>query len=187
MGQYLSYLPTDPHTGKLLLLGCLFRCLDFCSVLAAISSVGSIFVHSVENRDKVKNVTEKYSDKQGDFIAMANIYLAYLESSNKKFMTENCLSYNSLRDISSTRQQYYQLLSEMGFMTLPTVPKKVSKPNYYMIRAIIIGSFYPNVARVQYPPKKFLKSSLGAIEADTDARLTKYWIKNENQLSKIHH
>lgn len=184
LGQYLSYLPTDPHTGKLLLLGCLFRCLDFCSVLAAISSVGSIFVHSVENRDKVKNVTEKYSDKQGDFIAMANIYLAYLESSNKKFMTENCLSYNSLRDISSTRQQYYQLLSEMGFTTLPTVPKKVSKPNYYMIRAIIIGSFYPNVARVQYPPKKFLKSSLGAIEADTDARLTKYWIKNENPIKQ---
>ena len=184
LGQYLSYLPTDPHTGKLLLLGCIFGCLDFCSVLAAISSIGSIFVHSMENRDKIKTVTESYSDNQGDFIAMANLYLAYLDSSSKKFMTETCLSYNSLRDISSTRQQYYQLLSEMGFTTLSMVPKKVSQPNYYMIRAIIIGSFYPNVARVQYPPKKFLKSSLGAIEADADARLTKYWVKKENTTSE---
>ncbi|CAK9684349.1 unnamed protein product [Candida parapsilosis] len=181
LGQYLSYLPTDPHTGKLLLLSCIFGCLDFCSVLAAISSVGSIFVHSVENRDKIKDVTMKYSDKQGDFIAMANLYLAYSDSFNKKFMSDHCLSFNMLKDVASTRQQYYQLLSEMGFIKSPTVPRKVSKPNYDMTRAIIIGAFYPNIARVQYPPKKFLKSSSGAIEADTDARLTKYWIKKENR------
>ncbi|KAI5961502.1 ucp12 [Candida theae] len=180
LGQYLSYLPTDPHTGKLLLLGCIFGCLDFCSALAAISSVGSIFAHSMENRDKIKTITESFSDNQGDFVAMANIYFAYLDSPTKKFMTENCLSYNALRDISSTRQQYYQLLSEMGFTTSPTVPKNIAKPNYNMIRAIVVGSFYPNVARVQYPPKKFLKSSQGAIEADADARLTKYWVKKES-------
>ncbi|KAI5968134.1 ucp12 [Candida margitis] len=183
LGQYLSYLPTDAHTGKLLLLGCIFGCLDFCSILAAISSVGSIFAHSMENRDKIKSITEKYSDKQGDFIAMANIYRAYLDSTGKKFITENCLSYTALRDISSTRQQYYQLLSEIGFTTSSNVPKTVSKPNYYIIRAIIVGSFYPNVARVQYPPKKFLKSSSGAIEADADARLTKYWVKKDNPSS----
>ena len=38
LGNYISYLPTDPQSAKLLIFGCIFGCLDICLTLAAISS-----------------------------------------------------------------------------------------------------------------------------------------------------
>ncbi|KAI5961590.1 ucp12 [Candida pseudojiufengensis] len=180
LGKYLSFLPTDTNTGKLLILGCIFGCLDYCSTLAAINSIGNIFQYNLENRDKIKNIMNKYSDNQGDLIAMTNLYYEYCnnKNSNKKFINDNYLSYNALKDIKTTKSQYKQLLLEFGFFKEQNVS---GKPNYNLIKAIIAGSFYPNIARVQLPNKKFIKSSQGSLEIDPDAKLIKYWIKNDHK------
>ncbi|KAI5952907.1 ucp12 [Candida jiufengensis] len=178
LGKYLSYLPTDTHTGKLLILGCIFKCLDFAATLAAINSIGSIFQHNMENRDKIKTILIQNSDNQGDLIAMANIYEAYIDNPSKKFMNDNCLSYNAIKDIKTTKAQYHQLLLEMGFFE-DTKVKLETRTKYNLIRAIIAGAFYPNISRVQLPAKKYIKSTVGSLEVDPDAKLIKYWVKRD--------
>lgn len=181
LGRYLSYLPTDPHTGKLLILGCIFDCLDMCVTLAAINSVGSIFINNLENREKVKQILNRYSGGYGDLIAEAKVYLEYSKNPNKLFIRENCLSYTALKDVKSTKAQFLQLILEMGFTAYGSIGKSEAKINYALVMAIVTGSLYPNIIRVQYPNQKYLKTSLGSVAVDPEAKQIKLWVKNDSQ------
>lgn len=183
LGNYISYLPTDPQSAKLLIMGCIFGCLDICLTLSAISSTGSPFINSFEQRDKLKQIQRNFSNGQGDFISMANAYDAYMNKDrSKRFLNDNFLSYTTIKDITSTRSQYLSLLTELGF-----VPRKYQESdnknstNWSLVRAIVAGSFYPQIARVQYPDPKYFKSSSGSVEIDPDARQIKFWTKNTEQ------
>ncbi|CUM65154.1 uncharacterized protein PRCAT00002781001 [Priceomyces carsonii] len=193
LGKYLSYLPTDLQSGKLLILGCIFSCLDMCLTLASIQSVGSPFSNSFDLRDKIKEIQNQYSDGQGDLIGMANVYKEYerVKSENKnvnKFISSNCLSYMSLKDINSTKVQLLSILKDIGFV--PMNYGKVydtlnrNSENYSIIRSAITGAYYPQIARVQLPDPKYLKSFVGAIEVEQDARQTKYWIRNNGFMNQ---
>ncbi|KAK6459702.1 P-loop containing nucleoside triphosphate hydrolase protein [Scheffersomyces xylosifermentans] len=198
LGKYLSYLPTDLQSGKLLILGCIFGCLDICLTLASISSSGSPFLNNAEARPAIKKKRREFSNNQGDFIAMANAYAEYDNlrrngGNTKKFITENYLSYLTLNDISSTRAQYISLLKDMGFVPLGYTRKSNNddydllnrnSENYAVIRAIITGSFYPQIARVQLPDPKYVKSAVGSIAVDPEAALIRFW-KNEPLNDKL--
>ncbi|RCK64517.1 hypothetical protein Cantr_00371 [Candida viswanathii] len=183
LGNYISYLPTDPQSAKLLIMGCIFGCLDVCLTLSAISSTGSPFINSFEQRDKLKQIQNGFSNGQGDFISMANAYDAYMNDKSKRFLNENFLSYSTLKDITSTRSQYLSLLTELGFVPRKYQESAASKKstNWALVRAIVAGSFYPQIARVQYPDPKYFKSSSGSIEIDPDARQIKFWTKSTEQ------
>ncbi|CAI5758201.1 unnamed protein product [Candida verbasci] len=178
LGKYISYLPTDPSSGKLLILGCIFGCLDFCLTLAAISSTGSPFLINFEERDKVKHVQRKFANGYGDFIGFANAYNEYVKNGTRKFLNDNYLSYTTINDIKSTKAQYLSLLQDLGFVDNNS---NINNKNYSLIRAIISGSFYPQIARVQLPNPKFFKSAQGSIEIDPEAKSIKYWIRNEKE------
>jgi HrpA-like RNA helicase len=197
LGKYLSLLPTDLQSGKLLILGCIFGCLDNCLSLAAISSTGSPFLNSYDLRDKIREVQAAFSNDQGDLICMANAVREYENvrrerQNSKKFISNNYLSYTTLTDIASTKSQYISLLQEIGFVPLGykhgnDVHTKLNRnnENFAVLRAIITGSFYPQIARVQLPDTKFVKSTSGTIAVDPDAKKTKFWIRNENFVESV--
>ena len=193
LGKYLSYLPTDLPSGKLLILGCIFGCLDIALTLAAVSSSGSPFLNSFENRDNIKQVQSSFSKGHGDFIALAIAFDEYnmmrLKGQNsKKFIKDNYLSYLNLTTISSTREQFVSILKNIGFVPMsynsrnkemfPNLNR--NSTNLTIVLAVLTGAYYPNVARVQYPDAKYFQSSVGAVAMDPDARLSKFWIRNEN-------
>ena len=98
-------------------------------------------------------------------------------------MTENYLSYTTIKDITSTRSQYLSLLVELGFVNRKLDDScNKNAENWPLIRGIIAGAFYPQVARIQYPDPKYFKSSSGSIEIDPDARQIKFWIKSDGEL-----
>ncbi|KAG7665716.1 uncharacterized protein J8A68_000736 [[Candida] subhashii] len=197
LGKYLSYLPTDPQSGKLLILGCIFGCLDICLTLAAISSTGSPFINSFDERDKIKQVQRTFAESNGDFIGMANAFTTYQEmkdngANTKKFLSSNYLSYTTMNEISSTRSQYVSLLMDLGFV--PLHYKRSGEQyqqlnrnckNYPMIRSIITGAFYPQVARVQFPDPKFFKSAQGSVAIDPDAKKIRFWVRNEQYIEQL--
>lgn len=200
LGKYLSLLPTDLYSGKLLILGCIFGCLETCLTLASIKSAGSPFLNSFENRDKIKQIQNSFSKGHGDLIGMTNAFNKYEEikgeSKNaKKFLSENFLSYLTLKEIASTRSQYISILKDIGFVALNYSSKLTGDnaykylnrncENYAIIRAIITAAFYPQIARVQLPDPKYVQSLVGAVEVDPDAKQTKFWIRNENYIDKI--
>ncbi|KAK6462404.1 P-loop containing nucleoside triphosphate hydrolase protein [Scheffersomyces coipomensis] len=194
LGKYLSFLPTDLQSGKLLIFGCIFGCLEFCLTLASLSSSGNPFIDNRDDRDKIKAIRNKFSNNNGDFIAQANAYHEYenlrkSKQNAKSFISTNYLSYNTLNDISSTRVQYLSFLKDMGFIPIDYSSDHSylnrNNNNFSIIRSIITGSYYPQIARVQLPDPKFFKSSVGSVAIDPEAKQTKFWIRNEAFVEKI--
>lgn len=195
LGKYLSLLPTDLQSGKLLILGCIFGCLDTCLTIAAISITGSPFKGSFEEREKVKQIQNGFSMNQGDMIAMVRAYNEYMKlkkngGSAKKFLNENYLSFLTMKEITTTRGQYINILQDIGFVPLHYKGLEDSKLNknnekYFIVRSIMTGSFYPQLARVQLPDPKFFQTAAGAVSVDPDAKSTKFWIRNEEFINKL--
>lgn len=190
LGKFLSFIPTDLQAGKMLLLGCIFSCVEICLTLAAVCLTGSPFLRNFDVKDQVALAKSALGKNQGDLLALA---FAYHEWENtprnerKKFIADNCLSYLTLQDIQSNRSQYLSTLKEIGFLPLKyNLQSKVNNnnTNYTIVRAIITGSFTPQLARVQLPDPKYTQTLGGAVEIDPDAKMTKFWIRSEKYIEQ---
>lgn len=79
-------------------------------------------------------------------------------------------------------------LYEIGF-----VPHRVSvtssfnknNSNTALLRALIAGTFNPQIARIEFPDRKFAQSISGAVELDPEARTIKYF-NQENGRVFVH-
>lgn len=186
LGEYLSMLPTDLNSGKMLIFGAIFGCLDACLTLAAINASGNPFIIKQEERDEVKRVQMKFSNGHGDLIAILNAFNEYsnLKGSAKwKFLQENYLSPLRMNDIESSRVQYLTNLKDIGIVPLDYHSKDEifnrNIENYTIIKAILASASYPNIARIEYPDTKYLQTISGTVELDPDVKAIKYWIRNE--------
>lgn len=194
LGKYLSLIPTDLQAGKIMLLGCIFGCVDICLTLAAICSSGCPFSNNFEIKDQVKRAKSILSKGHGDLIASAFAYhqwAALSGTESKKFIINNNLSYLKLQEIRSNRAQYLLTLKEIGFIPFsyefdPGNKFDENNENMTILKAIITGSFTPQVARVQLPDTKYAQTLVGAVEIDSDARQTKFWIRNDKYINQIY-
>lgn len=199
LGKYLSMLPTDLRSGKMLIFGCIFGCLESSLILAAIGVTGSPFTSNQENRDKMKEVQQEFGKRNGDMISILNAFKAYSALNTMKersrFCSENFVSMLRMNDIESTRSQYLSNLKEIGFIPFNYDPKKNSgdtgfiklnrnNNNFNIIKGIITASVYPQVAMVDLPDVKYAQVNGGAIALDPEFKKIKYWTRNE-QFKKI--
>lgn len=193
LGKHLSLIPADLHVGKILILGCIFNCVEICVTIAAVCSGGSPYSNNFEIKDQVKRAKNNLSKGQGDLMASAFAFHQWENSyggEKKKFVADNFLSFMTLQDIRSNRVQYLLTLKEIGFLPFNYVQHENDKlnlnsENYSILRAIITGSFTPNLARVQLPDPKYAQTLVGAIEIDPDAKQTKFWIRNEKYIEQV--
>ncbi|KAH7318664.1 P-loop containing nucleoside triphosphate hydrolase protein [Stachybotrys elegans] len=196
MGQQLAMLPTDLRCGKLMVFGAIFGCLDDCVTIAAILSTKSPFVSPPEKREEAKEARMAFYDGHGDLLTDAQAFNEWSAMMNdrvpyrqiREFCQNNFLSQQTLPDISNTRKQYYAALAEIGIVapyeavreTYATGPR-----NPQLLRALIASAFTPQIARIQYPDKKFASSMSGAVELDPEARLIKFF-NQENGRVFVH-
>ncbi|SCU84303.1 LAFA_0D09230g1_1 [Lachancea sp. 'fantastica'] len=196
LGQYISLMPLmDYKHGKMLIYSIIFGCADVgVNIAAILSCSGSPFAVTQENRDAIKNLCQSYSNA-GDLLAYLEVVRQYLaiddSASRRKFMSQNFLSYNKMNEINSSRSQLLSILSDIGFLPHNYDLKKSSylnrnANNLEIIKAILTGAFYPQVARVQLPDQKFVSTSSGAIEKDPEAKMIRYWIRNEKYIDHLY-
>ncbi|VEU23440.1 DEKNAAC104750 [Brettanomyces naardenensis] len=193
LGRYLSMLPTDIKSGKLLLYSTLFGCVESGATLASIAVTGNPFLRNRESRDKVKVIQNRFSRGKGDLMAVLNAFNAYnaltTSSQRRHFLEENLLSRTAIHDIQSTRVQYLSQLQDLGFLPMG-YSKHIERfpafnrhsENFTILIAISGAALFPNIARVQPPDPKFLASGVGSVALDPDARKIKYWIRNETYI-----
>lgn len=198
MGQQLAMLPADLRCGKLMVFGAIFGCLDECVTIAAILSTRSPFLSPQEKREEAKEARMRFYTGHGDLLTdleAFNEWDAMMQDrlpqrQVRAFCEENFLSYNTLSDISSTRSQYYTALAEISILP----PSEASRESHrsssassspQLLRALIASAFTPQLARIQYPDKKFASSVSGAVELDPEARLIKYF-NQENGRVFVH-
>ncbi|ODV84397.1 hypothetical protein CANARDRAFT_8750 [[Candida] arabinofermentans NRRL YB-2248] len=192
LGSYLSILPTDLKSGKLLLYGTLFGCLESCLTIASIGVTGNPFITRSDKRDEVKKIQNSFSKGQGDLMAVLHAYNQYKDlepRKRNKWLNENFLSFLTMNEIQSTRVQYISTLKDLGFIPLDYSPSSASFKrlnrnsfNFRILNSLITSSSYPQIARVQLPDPKYIATSVGSVQLDPDAKKIKFWIRNEEYI-----
>ncbi|XP_062600658.1 putative ATP-dependent RNA helicase DHX57 [Saccostrea cucullata] len=190
LGYHLGSLPVDVRIGKLMLFGAIFRCLDPALTIAATLSYKSPFVSPFDKRDEADKKKLEFAVGNSDHLTMLNAYKGWIESRLKshnegyRFCHENFLSYKSLQMLASMKQQFVELLSDIGFVKEGIVVRDVERAarggsdgvvdvtgieaninsaNWKLVSAILVGALYPNVVQVMKPSDKFSQGSTGAL------------------------
>lgn len=199
LGKHLAMIPADLRCSKLMVYGATFGCLEACLTIAAILAAKSPFVSPQSKRDESKAARQSFGQGQGDLIADLRAYEAWNETKGsfngralRTWCDEKFLSTQTLNDISSNRSQYISSLKEIGFLPLSyhrTPPLSSTynthSSNTALLRALIAGSFNPQLSRVEFPSRKYAPSLSGAIELDPEARTIKYFT-HENGRVFVH-
>ncbi|KAK1778031.1 P-loop containing nucleoside triphosphate hydrolase protein [Copromyces sp. CBS 386.78] len=196
LGQQLAMIPADLRCGKLMVYGSIFGCLDDCVTIAAILSTKSPFVSPQEKREEAKEARKRFSQGDGDLLTDLRAFQEWNDHMNERmgqsrvraWCGDNFLNYQTLSDIASTRSQYYSALKEMGI-----IPYNYSEYNnsgqtnksMALLRALTASAFSPQIARIQFPDKKFAASMTGAVELDPEAKTIKFF-SQENGRVFIH-
>ncbi|KAI5296441.1 hypothetical protein KEM52_002554 [Ascosphaera acerosa] len=187
LGRYLAMIPCDLRCAKLLVYGTIFGCLEACLTMAAILTVRSPFVSPRDKREEAKAARVAFSTGDGDLLIDLRAYQQWddLVSStglwkSQQWCDHNFLSLKTLREISSNRAQLLSSLKECSIVPM-NYPRSAGKSwnqhndDTRLLRALIAGSFQPQVARISFPVRKFMSSVSGTIEVNPEARTIKFF------------
>lgn len=193
MGQQLSMLPTDLRCGKLMVFGAIFGCLSDCITIAAILSCRSPFVSPADSREQAKTARMRFNEGHGDLLTDLNAVEEWERMMAdripfhqiRSFCGDSFLSHQTLNDIATTKTQYYAALTEIGIVSASNTnqDKGATTPrNPQLLRAIVAAAFTPQIAKIQFPDKKFASSVSGAVELDPEARSIKYFNQDNGRI-----
>ncbi|KAL4768245.1 P-loop containing nucleoside triphosphate hydrolase protein [Aspergillus nidulans var. acristatus] len=199
LGRYLSMIPADLRCGKLMVYGSIFNCIDAAITIAAILTVKSPFVSPRERREEANAARAAFSKGDGDLLTDLSAYQTWSDLvktqgywATQSWCTANFLSHQTLRDISSNKAQFISSLKDAAIIPVdysessPSFSRLNSHAsNRSLLRALVAGAFQPQIARIEFPDKKFASSITGTFEVDPDARTIKYF-NQENGRVFIH-
>ena len=191
LGKHLSMIPTDLRCSKLMVYGATFGCLEASLTIAAILTVRSPFVSPQAKQEESKVARTAFAPGQGDLICDFRAYEAWSRVAAlstyrdiRQWCEQNFLSSQTLNNITSNKSQYLSSLKEAGFVPSDyqssdchstTTRLNAHNNNTALLRALIAGAFNPQLARIDFPDKKFVPSHSGAVELDPEARTIKYF------------
>jgi HrpA-like RNA helicase len=205
LGRHMSMIPADLRCGKLLVYGATFGCLEAALTIASVLTARSPFISPRERdedtRNEFNNIRSSFSQNQGDLLVDLRAYEKWSALRSKGtsardlrfWCQDNRLSSQTLFDIASNRSQYLSSLKEISFIPTSYSSTNTATHGTYnkhnsndaVVRALIAGSFNPQIARIQLPEKKFAAGIAGAVELDPEARTIKYF-NQENGRVFVH-
>ncbi|KAL9596931.1 MAG: hypothetical protein Q9219_005494 [cf. Caloplaca sp. 3 TL-2023] len=124
LGRQLAKLPLDVFLGKLILLGCIFRCLDGALSIAAILSSKSPFPAPMGSRSQADQARLAFKKGDSDPLTVYNAYCSWRRTcqaggaSEYQFCRKNFLSQQNLVSIEELKAQLAISLIDAGFLEL---------------------------------------------------------------------
>jgi ATP-dependent RNA helicase DHX57 len=197
LGRYLAIIPADLRCAKLLVYGSIFSCVDACLTIAAILTGRSPFVSPRDKREEAKEARSGFSNGHGDLLLDMAAYDSWSEKSSvlryrdlQNWCSEKFLSQQTLRDISSTKSQLMSSLKDASIVPMDyhnqnsiSYQKLNTKAqDMALLRALIAGALNPQIARIEFPDKKFAASLGGAVELDPDTKTIKYFSQDNGRV-----
>jgi ATP-dependent RNA helicase DHX36 len=127
LGHHLAELPVDARLGKMMLYGAMFSCLDPVLTIAAGVGFRSPFLAPMDRRDEADEAKRRIAEKAGaaatsDHLTLVAAYAGWIRAKargkthERAFLSSAFLSAQTLRQISEMRQQYVELLDQIGFL-----------------------------------------------------------------------
>ncbi|KAI7942024.1 hypothetical protein MJO28_012051 [Puccinia striiformis f. sp. tritici] len=127
LGRHLVKLPMDVHMGKLLILGCLFRCLSPALTVAAALNSKSPFLTPFGREQEADVIKKSFKVENSDFLTICKVYnswrLACQNDHVHQFCRKNMLSFSNLLQIEDLRSQFFGFLVDAGFVSTETKSK----------------------------------------------------------------
>jgi ATP-dependent RNA helicase DHX29 len=124
LGSQLAKLPLDTQLGKLILLGSIFKCLDFTLTVAAMLSSKSPFLSPMHQKKQADTVRLAYRRGDSDLLTAYNAYSTWRKVCQTPGITEysfcnkNFLSPQNLANIEDLKAQLLSSLVDAGFVQL---------------------------------------------------------------------
>lgn len=157
LGYHLSQLPVDPRIGKMMLFGAVFRCVEPTLIIAASLAFRSPFFSPIDKReeaDLVKRSFDPFSDHFTLLKAYEGWWLARSKGrlAEREFLHDNFLSAATLCMIEKMKEQFKQLLKQIGFFDRKQERQyNENSTNLGVVKAILVAGLYPNVIKVENP------------------------------------
>lgn len=123
IGHCLSRLPLDPATGKMLIMGCLMKCLDPVLTAVACFSSRDVFYTPLERREEQRAVRQSLCDTS-DLMASVRAYNKFHQVAEgesfhaaKRWAYDNFVSLSAMTSIQSVRSQLLSELLRIGLVS----------------------------------------------------------------------
>ena len=178
LGAHLSLLPVDLRLGKMLILACIFGCLEpVLTVVAALSSK-PLFLSPHEQRDQSNLARMEFATANSDLLtdaaawATVNRLFDGPKSVIKTFCDTNFISSSAAREILTLRQDFTAALTQAGLVTDNLTQLDVNSANENLVKAIIFAGT-GQVARVRLPEVRYTEVQGGVTPKDFTAKEVK--------------
>lgn len=158
LGFHLAKLPTDPRTGKLILLAAIFGCLEPVLCIAAVLNFKDPFVIPLNSEDAVRKAKRELAfGLRSDHLLIAKVMREYRQLVKhdrikaKIYCQKNFLGSSTMAMLSDMIDQLCKDLYEHHFLPsydLSDPAVNVNSSNYGLIRAVLCAGLFPNVAKV---------------------------------------
>jgi HrpA-like RNA helicase len=163
LGKHLAKLPVDIRLGKMLIFGALFQTLDKTLTIAASLSSKSPFSTNIDQAQQASAAHKAFLHPTSDFLTVCNVWDAYRDacsssiSNGRKFCGRNYLNRSAFIEIQDARNQFIQLLIQIGFINPSRLTAKNSVlnscydtngSNEKILSAIVCAGLYPNCAHI---------------------------------------
>jgi len=181
LGEHLARLPCDVRSGKLLVLGALLGCPEAAAAVAGCLSVRSPLLRGDEEQEarrKELRGAMRPGGGKSDHCLLAQLMALWGKDRGRAARRELCqkygLGYERMYEAESTQRQLLGELRGLGFRQEAAGDGELS---WRLLRAVVCGSFYPFVAKVERPLPKFVEGIAGAVQVENEARDIRYFVR----------
>ncbi|CAM6128719.1 unnamed protein product [Calypogeia fissa] len=204
LGHHLAKMPVDARVGKMLLFGCMLRCLDPVVTIAAALSGRTPFLSPMEKREEASAARLRLAGtSKSDHLTIVSAYNGWLSArqegrnAESNYCTSNFLSRETLVGIEASRQDFLKILADIGFLppgvgggggskrmdqTLSGTDLDSNASIIRVVKAVICAGFYPNIVRVIHPEKTYVQTEGGTVARVAAARELRFFTKADGRV-----
>jgi len=206
LGRHLAQLPLEVRQAKLLVLSCLFGCVEPVLHMVSLLSCRSIVAGSAQRDADKARARAAYLWGQSDLLSDAHIFATWLamraERRPMKDVRAFCeslgLSMQALQDVDMTRMTLLRQLDEVGLLDRDYIaayrrqgpmwprasPLGMDAHSHHVnvLRALLVASLWPSLARVDQPTAKYNASTSGAVLKEAHAKELHYIDEQEGRV-----
>lgn len=180
LGRLLALIPADLKVAKLLVLASIFGCLERALHVAGCLSSKSPFLFVPE----ASAIKARFAGHDGDVLGDTRAFETWTEfrsfKDRRAWCQEHCISDIIMQEIRSNVSQYHESLREAGLIwsrnqDVSGLSVQEQHSDDELLKAIIAAALSPNIARIQFPDKKYASTIGGTLEKDHDSKTIKFY------------
>lgn len=207
LGRHLATLPLDVRLGKMLVMACLFECVEPLLHVVSLLSSRPIVAGAMQRDADAAKARAAYLLGQSDLLTDAHLFATWLAMragkapmrEQRQFCDKHGLSLQALQDVDLARSTLLRQLEEVGLVDRayvqgyraqgprwPTeasaLPLDRNMMHTNLLRALVLAGVWPSVARVDQPTAKYNASASGAVLKDANAKELHYFDEHDGRV-----